>query len=114
MISFACKGIQFEELIRCSFNLNKTEYKILMQLLELKKEVSIPGLAKIMKMDRSSIQKGAVGLLKKNLAHRRQVNLNNGGYFFFYSAERKESIKNSILLIIDKWHESVIEEVEGW
>lgn len=114
MISFACKGIRFEELIRCSFNLNKSEYKLLIQLLEQKKEVTIPQMAKKMNMDRSSIQKGAMGLLKKNLAHRRQVNLNNGGYFFFYSAKRKESIKKSILLIIDKWHQEVIKEVEAW
>ena len=33
MISFACKDIDKEELIRCSFELNKTEYKLLMFLM---------------------------------------------------------------------------------
>ena len=114
MISFACKGIRFEELIRCSFNINKTEYKLLIKLLEQDKEVTVPKMAKEMGMDRSSIQKGAMGLLKKNLIHRRQVNLGKGGYFFFYSAKRKESIKKSIILIIDKWHQEVIKEISEW
>ena len=114
MISFACKGIEFEELIRCSFTLNKTEYKLLMHMMTLEKEATIPELAEKMSMDRSSMQKGITGLLNKNLATRRQVNLEKGGYFFYYSALNKEAIKKSMLKIIDNWQIAVKKEIEGW
>ncbi len=85
-----------------------------MKLLEVKKEVTIPELAEALNMDRSSIQKGITGLMKKGLAYRRQVNLEKGGYFFYYSTQRKESIKKAMIIIIDKWHDAVIEEIKKW
>ena len=85
-----------------------------MKLLEFKHEATIPELAEALGMDRSSIQKGITGLMKKRLASRRQVNLEKGGYFFYYSTPHKKYIKNAMINIINKWHDAVISEIKKW
>jgi predicted transcriptional regulator len=114
MISFACQRIKFEDLIRCSFNLNKTELKLLQILINLNREVKTSQLAESLDMDRSSIQKGISGLLNKGLAKRRQVNLEKGGYFFYYSTLKKSEIKESMNKIINAWYQEVSKEIEAW
>lgn len=44
MVTFACKRIRKEELIKCSFDLNKTEYNVLMFLLGGEKNIPSPKL----------------------------------------------------------------------
>ena len=39
MITFACQDIEFSDLLRCSFALNKTEYNVMMYL--LKNDISL-------------------------------------------------------------------------
>lgn len=104
MIDFACKTIRLEELIRCSFNLNKTEYKIFSFLIRSKtKDHSISEIAKNLNLDRTSVQKGIQKLFEKKLIFRRQINLKKGGFFYRYAMKDKETIKKEIISLLDSW-----------
>ncbi len=114
MITFACKDIEFRDLIRCSFALNKTEYNVMMYLLKTEKEFTASELGEKMSLDRTTVQKAVKKLSEKNLVKRMQVNLDKGGYMFFYKIKNKEEIKNRMLDIVSKWYEEVIKEIKNW
>jgi len=112
MITFACKKIRLDEIIRCSFKLSKTEYNVLMFLLGKEKEFDIHTLSKKINLERTTVQKALKKLLVEKLAKRRQVNINTGGYFFLYSAKNKNSIKRQLLEIIKQWEKAAEEEIQ--
>jgi len=114
MITFACKEIKKEELIRCSFNLNKTEYNVLMFLLKNNLDLNAIDIAKNMNLERTTVQKAITGLLEKELVKRKQFNLDKGGYVYIYDVNDKKEIKTKIKQIISQWHKSVISEVDSW
>ncbi|MFH1770210.1 MAG: MarR family transcriptional regulator [archaeon] len=114
MISFACKDIKLSELIRCSFNLNKTDYTVFDFLIKNDKEFSVGDIAKKLKLERSSVQKAIKNLVARNLVQRWQINLLKGGYSFLYSIKDKKHIKDDIIAIIDSWQYKVKEEVGKW
>ena len=115
MISFACKKIKDEELIRCSFNLNKTEYKILIFLLKNKGKIfTISQLSKRMRLERSTIQKGIKNLTEKRLVKRLQKNLSGGGYIYLYQVKNEQEIKSKMTDIIKEWYEACIKQIEDW
>jgi len=104
MIDFACKTIRLDELIRCSFDLNKTEYRIFHFLVKHKSQAySIKEIAKKLNLDRTSIQKGMKKLIERNLVVRRQTNLKNGGFIYYYLLKDKAQIKNEIKKLLDNW-----------
>ena len=114
MISFACQDIEFSDLLRCSFELNKTEYNVMMFLLRLDKEFTATNLAKSMHLDRTTVQKAVKKLAEKDLVFRQQRNLDKGGYMFFYSIKNKEIIKDRMQDIVEKWHDQVKKEISKW
>jgi hypothetical protein len=75
MISFACRVIEMSDLIKCSFDLNKTDYMVFVFPIKNTGELSIEELSKKLGLERS-------------------------GYRFRYSIKDKERI----LSIIDGWH----------
>lgn len=111
MITFACKKISLEEIVRCSFNLSRTEYKTFRFLLEKEKEFDVNSLSKRMGLERTTVQKASKGLLKKGIAKRRQVNIKKGGYFFLYTVNSKAEIREKLLRIIKQWHNNVEKEI---
>ena len=113
MITFSCKNISEEELMRCSFNLNKTEYKLLVFMLRYNKAIAVSQISKCMKLERTTIQKAIKNLLKKNLVTRVQKNLPRGGYVFLYWPNKKDEIKNKMKEITYKWYKSVEEAIDG-
>ncbi len=112
MITFACKKINREDLLRCSFNLNKTEYKVFMFLLSKHGKYKVKDISSIMGLERTGIQKALKGLLKKNLIKRSQKNLERGGYVYLYTVKDKKEIKQRMREIIDRWYQLVIEDIE--
>ena len=112
MITFACKKIRLDEIVRCSFSLNKTEYNMLMFLLRKEKEFDIHTLSKKMGLERTTLQKALKKLLDKKLVKRRQVNIKTGGYFFLYNVKNKDSIKMRLLEIIRQWEKTAEEEIQ--
>ncbi len=113
MIDFACKDIGIEELIRCSFQLSVTEYRILKRLIETE-EKSVKQLATELDVDRSTVHKSLKHLKEKNLVSRKQYNIPSGGYRYFYSSESKEEIRNRLEDLIENWSSSAKEAVESW
>ncbi|MBU1854349.1 MAG: MarR family transcriptional regulator [Nanoarchaeota archaeon] len=114
MISFACKEIQLKDIIKCSFDLKKTDYIIFNFLMNSDSELSITDIAKKLKLERSGVQKAIQNLVVRELVLRRQVNLDNGGYQFFYSIKNKDEIKSRVEKIIDSWQRKAKEAVKDW
>ena len=102
-IDFACKTISVEELLVCSFNLNKTDLKILKFFLKYNKSVTVKELSSFLKLERSGVQKSIIHLVDKNLVERRQVNNERGGFFYRYSLKDKNELKKDILFLLENW-----------
>lgn len=107
MITFVCKKIKQEDLIRCSFSLNKTECNVFLFLLGNKKEYTVSQIAESMKLERTTIQKAIKNLVNKKLVRRMQRNLSKGGYIFIYEISNKNEIKDKIKEIVCEWYRHV-------
>ncbi len=114
MITFACKKIDKEDLIRCSFNLNKTEYKVFMYLLEHPRKQRVIDVAKGLHLTRTSVQKAIKELVNKNLVIRFQKNLPRGGYLFLYQIKERERIKKEMKDIVTSWYKNVLHEIDSF
>src|SRR3989339_1308549 len=114
VMNFICKVVTLEQILKCSFGLNKTEIMILKHLTEEKEELSIEDIIKKVKKDRTTIQRGVKKLFGKELIKRRQVNLTSGGYVFIYSAKPKQELKEKIFKIFDNFKGMVGTEVNHW
>jgi len=112
MLTFACKKIRHEELVRCSFNINKTEYNVLMFLLKNRGFHSVREIAKKMGFERTTVQKAIKKLSERGLARRVQNNLPKGGYSFLYQANKKDEIKKEMKEIVQRWVKIVEREIE--
>ena len=112
--SFACKNIDFAEIIKCSFNLNKTEYTLFLFLISSEKSKSIKEISNKLILDRSTIQKAIKSLTEKNVVKRIQTNLTTGGYLFSYIIKDKKELKKRILENINEWHDSVKKIILRW
>ncbi len=113
-ISFSCHHIDFKDLVMCSFNLNKTEYNLLMFLLGQEDSLSATQIGETMQKDRTTIQKAIKKLYGKELVLKHQVNLETGGYTFVYRVKDRSYIRGTILDIVNKWHKGVVESVNNW
>ena len=69
MMDFACSNISIQEVIRCSFALNKTEYNLLLFLINTEFEGTAIQIAKKMNLERTTIQKAITKLLKKKIGY---------------------------------------------
>ena len=115
MIDFACKKFDLKEVIRCSLNLTKTEFKIIEYLMKNpNKEFAAQEIAQIFKIGLSTSQKAINEINKKELLKRSQKNLRKGGYIFVYSIKRKQILKQKILEIIHNWTGKVEIEIQKW
>lgn len=115
MITFACQNIEFNDLLRCSFQLNKTELNLFKFLFEDEEDLlDITELAKKLKLDRSTIQKAIKTLIARNLVFRKQINLDTGGYRFYYRIKNKKEIKHRMHEIIESWYKAVKANIDSW
>ncbi len=104
MITFACKRIEKKDLIKCSFELNKTEYNVLIFLLNAKELLNVSEIAHKMDLERTTVQKAVKNLVDKNLVRKLQKNLEKGGYMYLYKANEKNEIKQKMKKIIHNWY----------
>jgi predicted transcriptional regulator len=114
MISFACQDIEFKDLLRCSFELSKTEYNLMMFLLKTEKQYRAEDLGQMMKLDRTTVQKSIKKLADKDLVFRQQINLDKGGYTFEYTIKNKAEIKRRMEKIVENWYDEVLKEIRKW
>ncbi|MCD6495703.1 MAG: MarR family transcriptional regulator [Candidatus Aenigmarchaeota archaeon] len=113
MITFSCKSISEEELIRCSFDLNKTEYNLLIFLMSKNSSLTVSSISAGMGLERTSIQKAVKGLVQKGLVRRTQKNLAKGGYIFLYTPDNKDEIKSRMKYIVRKWYKAVERSIDS-
>lgn len=115
MIDFACKQFNMDEIIKCSLGLSKADFRLMNFFL---KEDSTwhttQDIAKIMKLNLSTIQRCVKTLHKKEILTRSQENLNGGGYIFLYQIKNKEELRKKIKQIIHNWTKGVDKALESW
>jgi predicted transcriptional regulator len=97
MVDLSCIDLSVEDLLRCSFGLSRLEVTVFMKLLKSKEYVSVSYLSASLGRERSVVQRGLAGLMKKGLTQRDQSNKDRGGYEFLYKAKNKNAIKASIV-----------------
>lgn len=115
MIDFACKQFDLNDVIKCSLNLTKAEYKLLTHLMKNDDiEHTAEDLAKALNLDITTIQRSVKNLHSKNVVLRTQTNLDGGGYVFNYKIKNKELLKNMIKEVIAKWFNKVNDSLEKW
>ncbi|MBN1274765.1 MarR family transcriptional regulator [Candidatus Woesearchaeota archaeon] len=114
MINFACTTINLQDIITCSFELNKTEYELLLFLLAQEKALSVNEIATLRGSERSTVQKAVARLLSKELVERRQLNIAGGGYRYLYATTDKDDIKQRLSSIVNEWHRNVTSAIKNW
>lgn len=113
-LSFACKQIDFKDIIMCSFELNKTEYALLLFLLQQKDSLCASSIGERMSKDRTTVQKAVKKLVDKDVVAKHQVNLDGGGYTFVYTIKNKEHLRSMLLDIVNGWHKNVVSSIKNW
>lgn len=114
MVSFACKQIDLKDILMCSFNLNKTEYNLLLFLMKQTESLCASSIGELVGKDRTTIQKAIKHLLDMDLVHKHQVNLDQGGYIFVYRIKDKEYLRKRITEVVSDWYNAVLSEVKKW
>lgn len=112
MLDFACKKIQIEEVIRCGLGITKSDYKMLMLMLRSNTRwFTAIDLSKSMNLDISTIQRSVKRLYEKQAIQRKQKNLDNGGYLFYYKIREKDNLIELINGIVQDWAKRVDKEL---
>ncbi len=113
MVDFTCKQINANDLIKCTFGLNKTELRIFLFLLKSKLCINSSEIAKHLSLDRTTIQKGMKKMLEKGIVERRQDNLDSGGYVLLYCVKKKPELEKKMKEILASWKQNVDNELES-
>ncbi len=114
MVEYMCKQFEFNSLVKCSFSLSDSELKIFLELMKCNNPICVVALSKKIKRDRSTIQKVMKTLLEKDLVFKKKINLEEGGYIFYYSPRSKSELKKQMLDSIKVWHSNVKKEIMKW
>ncbi len=114
MINFACRKINMEDIIKCSFSLNKTAYNVLSYLMQADEWKNVMSISKDLGLERSGVQKAIKVLLGAGLIKRKQKNMPSGGYIYFYTSIPKSEIKEKLMSIIREWENLLEKEAEKW
>ena len=114
MMRFVCKSVNIEDVLRCSFGLNRTELDILMLLLSSENEFTSSQIISKIKKDKSTVQRCLKSLVEKELVIRFQINLEQGGYYFKYRSVNKNSIKKKLNEIFMNFSKMVEKKIDSF
>lgn len=114
MITFACKTVDLQDIIKCSLELTKTDYALFTTLLEAEEPFTVAELAGKQGLERSSVQKAISRLQEKRIIERRQHNLAGGGYRYSYSIADKEELRKRLQDIVEQWYGNVRKALTDW
>ncbi len=112
-IDFNCKKITLKDLIQCNYNLNESEYLVFAEILKSQKGLSVKELVDKISKDRTTIQKILTNLIGRKLLMKRQMNLDRG-FMFVYFSKNKEEIINDIEKNFDLYVEKIKESISTW
>jgi len=111
-MNYECGKVDIEELLACSLNLKKSEFKIFKLLFKEEPALTAIELSEKLSLDRTTVQKILKKFLENHLVQRFQENLDNGGYLFRYKVKDKQDIKKHIRLILSNWYSKGNEMIE--
>ena len=112
-IDFTCKKVTLKELVQCNYNLNDSEYLIFSQIMMTKKGLSVKEIVEKIEKDRTTVQKILTKLIKRGLLMKRQVNLDRGFMFVYFSKNREEIIKE-IEANVNSYFNTIKESLAKW
>ena len=114
MITFACKKINVLDVIKCSLSLTKSELILFDLFVNDDQAYSTTELSKKLKLDISTIQRGVKKLFEQEIIVRKQINVENGGYYFIYQSKPKAEIRAKITQIVQTWSASVDKTLKAY
>lgn len=112
-IDFTCKKVSLKELIQCNYSLNDSEYAIFAELIKSKSGLSVKELVEKVEKDRTTVQKILSKLVKRDLLTKRQMNLDRG-FMFVYFSKNRNNIINEIEINVNSYFEKISESLGKW
>ncbi len=112
-IDFTCKKVELRDLVQCNYNLNDSEYDIFSQLMESQRGLSVKELVDKVDKDRTTVQKILTKLLKRDLLMKRQMNLDRG-FMFVYFSKNKHEIVEDIERNVESYFDNLKASLNAW
>lgn len=112
-VDFTCKKVSLKELVQCNYDLNDSEYAIFSQLMISKKGLSVKELVENVEKDRTTVQKILTKLIKRNLISKRQLNLDRG-FMFVYFSKNKNEVINEIEKNVEEYFNTIRKHLQTW
>lgn len=112
-IDFTCKRVTLKDLVQCNYNLNDSEYLIFSQIMMSKRGLSVKEIVEKIEKDRTTVQKILTKLLKQGLLMKRQVNLDRG-FMFVYFSKNKEEIVTEIEANVKNYFDNIKSQLDKW
>lgn len=112
-IDFTCKKVTLQDLVQCNYSLNDSEYEIFAQIIKSRRGLSVKELVDKIGKDRTTVQKILTKLIKRGLLMKRQMNLERGFMFVYFSKNRDE-IFAEIEANVEQYFKSIKESLDQW
>lgn len=112
-IDFTCKKVTLKDLVQCNYSLNDSEYLIFSQIMMSKRGLSVKEIVDKVEKDRTTVQKILTKLLKRGLLMKRQVNLDRG-FMFVYFTKNKEEIIQEIENNVSSYFDNIKASLDKW
>jgi predicted transcriptional regulator len=112
-LDFRCKRVTLQDLVQCNYNLNDSEYLIFSQMMKSSGGLSVKEIVDKVQKDRTTVQKILSKLLKMGLLMKRQVNLDRG-FMFVYFSKNKSEIINDIDVNVKDYFELIKKSLDEW
>lgn len=112
-IDFTCKQVTLQDLVQCNYSLNDSEYQIFSQIIKSRRGLSVRELVDKTGKDRTTVQKILTKLIKRKLLMKRQMNLDRGFMFVYFSKNRDE-IFNEIEQNVENYFKTIRQNLESW
>ena len=101
------------DLLCCAFGLRNSELDVYFSLISGPKTVE--KIAKRIDKDRSTVQRVLNKLHSKGLVNRDTHKIQRGGYYYEYSAEATEVVRDQILVQLEEWYQATKSFlIESW
>ena len=89
-IDFTCKKVTLKDLVQCNYGLNESEYAVFSSIISSKSGLSVKNIVEKIDKDRTTVQKILTKLLRRGLVMKRQMNLDRGFMFVYFSKNKDE------------------------
>ena len=104
MVGLFDKSFNEDDLLCCAFGLRTSEIKVYLQLISGPK--SVEQIAERINKDRSNIQRVLKKLHSKGFVMRNTRKIPRGGYYYEYSADETEVVRDQILTQLEEWYQA--------